>query len=205
MLHSLYHPATITTEQQPALILLHGRGADEHDLFGLKRRLDPRFDIYSLRAPFEFDWGGYTWFELFDDGTVDEKSFSESKTEILSFIASLNRKNIYLLGFSMGAIMSYALTLTDPTLCRGIVALSGFAPLQLETEYRLTELQHLQFFISHGTNDPVIPVAMARKTKEMLSHTSAAVSYHEYDTGHQINEQCVVDMVLWLERVLSVQ
>ncbi|MHB1048730.1 MAG: alpha/beta hydrolase [Bacteroidota bacterium] len=203
MLHSLHHPSTQHADRTPALILLHGRGADEHDLFGLKRRLDPRFDIYSLRAPFEFDWGGYTWFDLFDDGTVDEKSFTESKTEILSFVASLNTKDIYLLGFSMGAIMSYALSLTDPPLCKGIVALSGFAPLQLENEYRLTELQHLQFFISHGINDPVIPVAMARRTKEMLSHTAAAVSYHEYDTGHQINEQCVADFTEWLSGRLS--
>lgn len=203
MLHSLHHPAGTKTEHSPALILLHGRGADEHDLFGLKRRLDPRFDIYSLRAPREFDWGGYTWFDLFDDGTVDEKSFTDSKNEIRSFIASLDTTHVYLLGFSMGAIMSYALALTEPPLCKGIVALSGFAPLQLQNEYRLKDLHTLHIFISHGINDPVIPISMARKTGEMLSHTAAAVSYHEYDTGHQINEQCVIDMTEWLSgRVL---
>lgn len=202
MLHSLHHPAAQLTEQKPALILLHGRGADEHDLFGLKSRLDPRLDIYSLRAPYEFDWGGYAWFDLFDDGTVDEKSFSRSKTEIHSFIASLNTKHIYLLGFSMGAIMSYALALTQPALCKGVVALSGFAPLQLENEYRLDELHDLHIFIAHGTKDPVIPVASARKTKELLSRSSAIVSYHEFDSGHQINEQCVREMSEWLTAII---
>ncbi len=203
MLHSLHHPAAQQTEQKPALILLHGRGADEHDLFGLKRRLDPRLDIYSLRAPIEYGWGGYTWFDLFDDGTVDEKSFGDSKTEIRSFITTLNTDHVYLLGFSMGAIMSYALALTEPTLCKGVVALSGFAPLQLTNEYRLTELHNLQFFVSHGVHDPVIPISMARKTNEMLSRTAAAVSYHEYDTGHQINEQCIVETCEWLSNIIS--
>jgi phospholipase/carboxylesterase len=203
MLRSIHHPAQQQTEQNPALIMLHGRGADEHDLFGLQSKLDPRLDIYSLRAPYEFDWGGYTWFDLFDDGTVDEKSFHHSANEILSFIASLGRKEIYFLGFSMGAIMSFALSLTRPNLCKGIIALSGFAPLQLEHEYKLDEIHNLHIYIAHGTKDPVIPVSSARKTKELLSRSVAAVSYHEYDTGHQINAQCVAEMSEWLSAIIA--
>ncbi|MFA6468763.1 MAG: dienelactone hydrolase family protein [Bacteroidota bacterium] len=178
--------------------MLHGRGSDEHDLFGLKSHLDPRLDIYSLRAPFEFDWGGYTWFDLFEDGSVDEKSFLHSKNEILSFLAPLKTEKLFLLGFSMGAIMSYAIALTQPKLCAGILALSGFAPKELEPEYKLNELQDLSIFISHGLNDPVIPIASARKTNALLSTSNAHVTYSEYPMAHQINDECLGDIQRWL-------
>ncbi len=182
--------------------MLHGRGADEHDLFGIKKYLDPRLTVYSLRAPYEFDWGGYAWFELFDDGTVDEESFLKSKNEILSFISTVQSKQLFLLGFSMGAIMSYAIALTQPKLCKGILALSGFAPVQLEKEYKLDELDGLSIFISHGTTDPVIPIASARKTKTLLDSSHARVTYNEYPVGHQISEQCITDIQGWIKRLL---
>ncbi|MBP9212711.1 MAG: dienelactone hydrolase family protein [Bacteroidetes bacterium] len=182
--------------------MLHGRGADEHDLFGLKERLDPRLDIYSLRAPFEYEWGGYAWFDLFEDGTVDEKSFAQSRDEITAFIRTVKTDKLFLLGFSMGAIMSYSIALSHPGICSGILALSGFAPPQLEKEYRLLQLQDLHIFISHGVNDPVIPIASARNTKAMLSASNASVSYHEYPMAHQISEQCLTDIDAWLNERL---
>ena len=183
--------------------MLHGRGSDEHDLFGLKEHLDPRLNIYSLRAPNEYEWGGYSWFDLFDDGSVDSKSFEHSKAEILSFINSLKTEKLFLFGFSMGAIMCYAIALTQPTICSGILALSGFAPTQLENEYKLNELQHLQIFVSHGISDQVIPVSSARKTKDLLSRSNAVVTYKEYQMSHQINDQCLNDIKTWFDNVLS--
>lgn len=202
MLRSIHSPAKQQTPDTPTLIMLHGRGADEHDLFGIKKYLDPRLTVYSLRAPYEFHWGGYAWFELFDDGTVDEESFLSSKNEILSFISTVQTKQLFLLGFSMGAIMSYAIALTHPNLCKGILALSGFAPLQLEREYKLNELDELHIFISHGTNDPVIPITAARKTKSLLDTSNAHVTYKEYPFAHQIGEQCLADMRTWFTAIL---
>lgn len=202
MLQSIFHPASLQTETKATLIMLHGRGADEHDLFGLKEYLDPRLDIYSLRAPFEFSWGGYAWFDLFEDGSVDEKGFSQSKNEILTFIETIKTEKLFLLGFSMGAIMSYSIALTQPNLCNGILALSGFAPLQLEKDYKLNDLQTLHIYISHGINDPIIPISSARKTKELLSKSNAIVTYNEYEMGHQINEACLSDISRWLKDVI---
>lgn len=202
MLRSIHHPAPQQTENTSTLIMLHGRGADEHDLFGLKEHLDPRLEIYSVRAPFEFEWGGYSWFDLFEDGTVDEKSFAQSTREILSFIDGIRTKRLFLLGFSMGAIMSYAVALTHPKLCAGIAALSGFAPKQLEKEYRLQDLNGLPIFISHGVNDSVIPVSSARETRDLLAFSTASVEYHEYAMAHQIDEACLTDLSAWLTRAL---
>lgn len=179
--------------------MLHGRGADEHDLFGLKSYLDPRLEIYSLRAPYEFDWGGYAWFDLHEDGSVDLEGFTHSRNEILSFIRSIKTEKLFLLGFSMGAIMSYSIALTQPKLCKGILALSGFAPKQIGDEYKLQELQDLHIFISHGINDPVIPVAEAQRTKSLLDLSNAHVTYNEYRMGHQIDEDCLTDIKAWLQ------
>lgn len=203
MLTSIFHPAQQAAESKSTLIMLHGRGADEHDLFGLKGSLDPRLDIYSLRGPNEFEWGGYAWFDLFEDGTVDEKSFVQSRIEILEFIQSLKTDKLFLLGFSMGAIMSYAIALTHPELCGGILALSGFAPMQLEKEYKLNELQDLHIFISHGINDPVIPVSSAKMTKELLLKSNAHVVYNEYPMAHQISDACLNDINSWLKNRIS--
>ncbi|HAP34983.1 MAG TPA: phospholipase [Bacteroidetes bacterium] len=202
MLHSIHSPAQQQTSDNPTLIMLHGRGSDEQDLFGLKDHFDPRLTIYSLRAPHQFGWGGYTWFDLYEDGSVDEESFLNSTNEIVTFINTLETKKLILLGFSMGAIMSYSIALTKPTLCKGIAALSGFAPAQIEKKYRLQELQNLQIFISHGIHDPVIPVSSARKTKEMLAGSNATVSYNEYDMAHQINDECLNDVKNWIQNLI---
>ncbi|MFA6541620.1 MAG: alpha/beta fold hydrolase [Bacteroidota bacterium] len=190
------------TDSHPTLIMLHGRGADENDLFGFSRDLDNRLSIYSLRAPFEYEWGGYTWFNLFDDGTVDEASFDYSRNQILEFLSSLRSQKIFLFGFSMGAILSYALALTDPQRYSGIACLSGFAPLQLEKHYKLTDMHDLQIFISHGVNDPVIPISSARTTKHLLESSSARLHYHEYPMGHEISPQCFEDVNTWISSLL---
>lgn len=200
MLHSVHSPAQKKSERKPVLVLLHGRGADEHDLFGIKEMFPPEYEITSLRAPFEFDWGGFTWFEMFENGSVNETSFQQSRAEAMDSLSLLKKENLILLGFSMGAIMSYALALTAPKLCKGIACLSGFAPKELQSRYKLRELQELRIFISHGINDPVIPIDMARETKEMLSHSNGIVSYHEYAMGHEINAECMKDVRLWLEQ-----
>lgn len=202
MLTSVTHIPEHHREPKTALIMLHGRGADEHDLFGLRTYLDPQLEVHSLRAPFEYEWGGYAWFDLFENGTVDMEGFRQSHEEILSYIRSISADRLFLLGFSMGAIMGYAAALSQPGLCRGLIALSGFAPKQLESDYRLQELQDLQLFISHGLNDPVIPVTEARRTRSLLESSNAQVTYREYPMGHQIDQQCLSDLSLWLQQRL---
>jgi len=202
-LYSLYSAPQQQSDTNPTLIILHGRGSDEQDLFGLKEHFDPRLTIYSLRAPHRFEWGGYTWFDLYEDGSVDEESFFNSTNEIIKFINTLETRKLFLLGFSMGAIMSYSIALTKPNVCIGIAALSGFTPFQLENKYHLRELQDLHIFASHGIQDPVIPISAARKTKELLDRSNATVSYNEYEMAHQINDQCLNDVTLWLKDLLD--
>lgn len=201
-MHYLHKPPKGQSPKSPTIVMLHGRGADEHDLFGLSNYIDEQFEIFSLRAPFLYSWGGFAWFDLFEDGSVDEKGFRHSAEEIQQFLAALKTDSVILLGFSMGAIMSYAIALTNPTLCKGIVCLSGFAPVQLENEYKLMHLENLAIFISHGLHDPVIPIASARRTKTLLDTSNAGLTYKEYDMGHEINEECINDVSAWLRTVI---
>ncbi len=201
-LQFLHSDAKQQSEENPTLVMLHGRGADEHDLFGLKDRFDPRLNIYSLRAPNKFSWGGYAWFDLYEDGRVDEEGFLQSRTAILEFLQTIRTQKLFLLGFSMGAIMAYSIALTQPDICKGILALSGFAPIQLEHEYKLNGLQNLHIFISHGISDPIIPISSARKTKKLLATSNAFITYNEYQMAHQINEECLTDMKTWMDSLI---
>jgi phospholipase/carboxylesterase len=191
------------TEQSPILIMLHGRGSDEMDLFGLAHDLDPRLEVFSIRAPHRFPWGGFTWFELRDDNSVDEGSFRSSLDEIKKFIEQFSPRKIYLFGFSMGTIVSYALALRHPELISGVMAFSGFAPKELMNDYKLQQLQNTPIFIAHGTRDMVITIDRAHKTKELLSASNASVSYHEYDMAHEISHDSLIDASKWLIDQLS--
>jgi phospholipase/carboxylesterase len=186
------------TENSPILLLLHGRGADEMDLFSLAYDLDPRFEVFSVRAPHKFLWGGFTWFELLPDNSVDLESFRGSMNELLAFVKNFSGRKIYFFGFSMGTIMAYSIALTHPELISGVIAFSGFAPNELRDEYKLSELQNSSIFIAHGTMDPIIPVEKARETKELLASSNASVVYREYEMSHEISQESLLDVSKWL-------
>ena len=166
----------------PAIILLHGRGSDEEDLLGLAPELDGRFMVLSARAPLPFPYGGYTWFEMNGDGMRDDKGFHSSLATLSRFIDDvsagypIDRSRLFLFGFSMGTIMSYALAGTRPGVFRGVVANSGFIPEDPSLVLRWKELGGTEFFITHGTEDPVIPVAKARRAREILSGAGAVAN-----------------------------
>jgi phospholipase/carboxylesterase len=189
----------------PALILLHGRGADEEDLLGLSEYLDDRLFIVSPRAPFSFAMGGgHTWYDLVEIGNPDDAMFTESFDKLVTFVRdvregyALDPAKIFFLGFSMGSVMAVSLALTHPELASGVLANSGYLAEHSGLEYRWNEIRGKPFFIAHGLYDPVIPYSYGRRVKEMLETHGAGVTYREYDMGHQINEESLSDMIAWL-------
>src|SRR5512142_3241059 len=111
--HRVAPPEQSTAEQHPALIFLHGRGADEEDLMGLAPYLDPRFFLLSVRAPFAFPYGGYTWYEVGTVGIPEPGMFQESYGRLVTFVQDavkgypIDPSQVFLFGFSMGTVMSY--------------------------------------------------------------------------------------------------
>jgi phospholipase/carboxylesterase len=188
----------------PTLILLHGRGANEEDLLGLVSYLSPQLLCIAARAPFYFPYGGYTWYDLREIGTPDQNQFEESYQRLTQFVDDVQQhypvdpKKTYLLGFSMGTVMSYAYALTHPERISGVVAHSGYIPENTSLNFAWNKLASTGFFVAHGTHDPVIPISFGRRAHELLASTNAPLVYREYPIQHQISEESLHDLSAWL-------
>jgi phospholipase/carboxylesterase len=200
---------TIENQKPPLLILLHGIGADENDLFGLAPFLDERFFIVSVQAPFTLPYGGYAWFELILEPNkpmgFNVKQFEQSRQMILEFIDELidkydlDKECVYLCGFSQGAMMSLSCFLQNPTKFAGVVAMSGRAVTEMiPAESNSDDLKDFPIFVTHGTFDPVLPIENGRTTKEILSRLPVELEYKEYPMAHEISQESLQDVSNWL-------
>jgi phospholipase/carboxylesterase len=212
LIHKIRPPAATGGENPPVLVLLHGRGTNEDDLLGLVDYLDPRLFIVSARAPYRFQegFGGYTWYDIRDIGSPVLTQFDESYGKLIQFLTDVKAgypvdgNRMFLLGFSMGSVMSFAAALTVPGLVRGIVAHSGYVPENTNLTFAWKQLQRLSVFVAHGIHDPVIPIEYGRRAQTLLKQTSADVTYNEYPIPHTISEQSLSDLSDWLQKMLAV-
>jgi phospholipase/carboxylesterase len=210
LFHRVVQPRSPHQSSHPTLILLHGRGADEEDLLGLASYLDERFLIVSVRAPYEFQFGGgFTWYDVAEIGTPEPTMFKSSYDKLTAFIDDalaqypVDKSQVYLLGFSMGTVMSYALSLTRPTMFRGVVANSGYVPEGTHLKFLWSQVASTEFFVTHGTHDPVIPVQLGRRAKQLLEDAHARFEYKEYPMGHEISQESLDDAGNWLTQRLN--
>ncbi len=183
------------------IFMLHGYGSHELDLFSFAEDLPEAMHIFSLRAPYRLPWGGYCWYnlEFSSTGHVSGQNVEEaltSRERIKAFIESTSeafhipKGNTILMGFSQGAILSYSVALTYPELVQAVVAMSGYISKQLLPENMNYErLKHLDFLITHGTDDPVIPFEWAKKSAEFLEANKLNHRFFGYRAGHGIDNQ----------------
>ena len=194
------------------LILHHGRGTDERDLLGLAELLDERrrLHVVAPRAPLELPGSpGYHWYVVPRVGYPDPATFHAAYLELAELHDELwGRTGIppersVLGGFSMGAVMSYALGLGgERPAPAGILAFSGFVPVVDGWEPSLADRRQLSAFISHGRQDPVIEVGFAHRARDLLSAGGLEVEYHEHELGHQIEPTQLAAAADWLGRKL---
>jgi phospholipase/carboxylesterase len=209
LIHKLVQPKSDQSPPYPTLILLHGRGTNEDDLLGLVPYLDPRLFVLSVRAPFAFPYGGWTWYDIHEVANPDPQQFAESYDRLVQFLADakqqypIDPERVFLLGFSMGTVMSFALSLTKPEDIAGVVAHSGYVPEQTNLKFAWERLQRTAFFIAHGEYDPVIPVHFGRRANELLVAANADVTYREYPIAHQVSEESLGDLAGWLTQRLE--
>jgi phospholipase/carboxylesterase len=193
-------------EPEGALVLIHGRGADEHDLFPLLDLLDPERRLVGItpRGPLSQPPGGAHWYALAGLGTPDAATFSPTFDAASEWLDGLGvpAGRIVLGGFSQGAVMSYALGLAaGRPRPAAIVALSGFLPVV--EGYPLDLSQPLPpVAIGHGVYDQVIGVEWGRQARDRLEDAGAEVLYRESPMQHAIDPAFVADLRDWLaERV----
>jgi phospholipase/carboxylesterase len=208
--HVVYYPPQ-KAERYAAIVALHGRGTDEHDLIPLVSSLGLNdVLIVSPRAPRQFQFGGgFAWYDVSQEGIPDAQTFASSLNILRRFIDEVktgypvNRERFMLLGFSQGTIMGYAVSLMDPASYLGIAALSGYVPQRSGLSLVLRNLATFSAFVSHGTYDQIIPVRLARESAELLKKAGAQVDYREYPMGHEVTEETVRDLSAWTKSLLK--
>ena len=208
---SLHHKIRTSSlaENAPLLIMLHGYGSDENDLFSFASELPEELFIISARAPYTMQPFGNAWYAINFDAVQgkwsDNIQAKESRDLIAKFIDEVtdtypvDKNNVSLLGFSQGTILSYAVALTYPEKVKNIIALSGYInkdilPQDIETK----DYSHLDFYCSHGSVDQVIPVDWARRTPSFLNSLHIKHQYSEFPVGHGVAPQNFYELKDWL-------
>jgi phospholipase/carboxylesterase len=194
-------------EPAGALVLLHGRGADEFDLEPLLDVLDSERRLVGVlpRGPLMLPPGGAHWYVVPRVGFPDPNTFWPTYELASEWLDGLGvpHDRIVLGGFSQGAVMSYVLALgRGRPRPAGIIALSGFIPAVEGFELDLTPPLP-RVAIGHGTYDDVIGVDFGRQAKSVLEEAGADVVYRESPIGHAIDPRFVLDLRAWITEVVG--
>jgi phospholipase/carboxylesterase len=209
-LHHLVRKSTLR-DNAPLLIMLHGYGSDENDLFSFASELPEEFFIISVKAPQAMQPFGNAWYTInfdADKGKWSDNEEAKASRDLISkFIDEaisnypVNSKNVTLLGFSQGSILSYAVALTHPEKVKNIVALSGYINKDIFPEdIEKKDYSNLDFYCSHGSADQVIPVNWARLTPPFLNNLNIKHKYSEFPVGHGVAPQNFYEFKDWLEK-----
>jgi phospholipase/carboxylesterase len=198
-------------EPRGALVLFHGRGADELDLYPLLDVLDPERRLLGAtpRGPLALPPGGAHWYAVQQIGYPHPPTFlatfERAGRWLDAFVAEagIPMDRVVLGGFSQGAVMTYALGLGEgrprPA---ALVALSGFLPT-VEGFSLVLEDELPPVAIGHGVFDSVIEVGWGRKARATLEAAGAAVTYRESPLPHAIDPRFVAELAPWIERALA--
>jgi len=213
-LEYLVRSPKIHIDNPPLLIMLHGYGSNEQDLFSFANELPDELLIISAQAPLSLGFGSYAWYTIHFNSS-DASKFSDipeaksALSKIDQFIDEIiekykvNTNKIFLFGFSQGTILSTAFALNNPDKINHVIALSGYVnPELLKENYEQQNFSSLDFFVSHGSVDQVIPVTWARNTPEFLNKLGIQNSYQEYQVGHGVAPQNFYDLNSWIKERL---
>jgi phospholipase/carboxylesterase len=189
------------------IFLIHGYGSNYDDLFSFKTYLPKNLSIISLEAPIQIEMGGFAWYSInynqnFEKWSNNEEAILSIK-QIYQTINTLLKKynlnldDISLLGFSQGAILSWALGFNYPNLIRRVIALSGYINEDLIDNNNLS----FKAFASHGITDPIIPIDWPRNTiKKYIKKDNDNLIFKEYNDGHTVSENNLLDFLTWINK-----
>jgi phospholipase/carboxylesterase len=205
----LVRPSSLI-DNAPLILMLHGYGSNENDLFSFANELPEEYIVISLRAPHAMQPSGNAWYAINFD--AQKGKFSDIEQAVLSrklvkiFLEEaieaypIDKSKVTLLGFSQGTILSFALALSYPEVFKNVIGLSGYVDINMiEAGYESKDFSHLKVYNSHGSEDQVIPVDWARQNKPLLDKLNIDTIYEEYPEGHGINPQNFQSLKNWLK------
>ena len=211
MFKTIIRPSNKTYSNPSAILLLHGYGSNEVDLLSFADFFPHNYFIISARAPISLQFGGYAWYDIFLDSKNNKMSDNKMATKMVFKLSefidntiekySLDKDSFNLLGFSQGAILSYALAFNYPNKFKKIMALSGYINHNIIPSITDNSIyKNLDFYISHGIFDDIIPIEIARKIPIYMKKNKIKHSYNEFSMGHEVNNECLRSMINWFKK-----
>ena len=193
------------------IVLLHGFGANMHDLAGLASYIDSRNYVYLCpNAPLAVQLGpgftGSAWTPL--PGEKTPQDVRQAEDAVAGFVEEMMRTHgveagrVLLAGFSQGGMMTYQVGLPRPGVFAGLAALSARIDEPEEILGRLPDEKSQPIFIAHGVHDPLIPVEAGRESRDFLNMAGYKPTYREYPMAHQITDDVIDDLSLWIRETL---
>jgi len=216
--YHFHHELRLPTEGEinsstPTLLLLHGYGSNEKDLFNYAQYFDPTMLVVCPRAPITVMENKYSWYPLNrvkDTWKYDANGVLSSCDKLLEYVQQIiddkgvDPNKIFLGGFSQGAIMSLGVGLQHPEKIAGIIALSGEVYPEINQKKAAAKnLKKTKLFISHGLQDEVLPVQPIKASAAELKEAGMTVSEHYYNIAHSINSEGFNELLQWLRQQLN--
>ncbi len=206
-LHKIYKLSKNKSTKQPLIVLIHGYGSNENDLFSFNGFLDENLNIVAYRATKELYQNMYAWYDIYFENNVksfDEKTAIQSAKliteEIKLFCNEFNcdENRITLIGFSQGAILGYSILFLNPNLLKNLVALSGYVEEKILDNNDIKT--NTSIYISHGYNDETIPYDDSRKTLQLLDSKKIKYDFFEFNQGHGVSQENLYSFLNWLSK-----
>lgn len=206
-LHKIYKLSKNKTTKQPLIVLIHGYGSNENDLFSFNGFFDENLNIVAYRATKELYQNMYAWYDIYFENNV--KSFDEKKAfqsaklineEIKLFCNEYNcdENRVTLIGFSQGAILGYSVLFLNPNLLKNLVALSGYVEEKILDRNDIKT--NTSIYVSHGKNDETIPYDDSKKTLQLLDSKKIKYDFYEFNQGHGVSQENLYSFLNWLSK-----
>ena len=195
----------------PLLIMAHGYGSNENDLFSFSRDLPDKLTIVSIRGDVNIQNIGYAWYdiniEFNGNKTYDIEKAIESRDKVADCIEkcteiyNTDKNNVTLLGFSQGSILVNAVALTYPEKVKNVIAFSGVVDPNI-ISLSSKSLKNLSFYISHGTLDEVLPYNLSKESLKFLEKNNLNFVFEDFPVGHGVSPENFKSMLSWLTKKL---
>lgn len=204
--HYVSRKSNLSNQKPPLLIMLHGYGSNEKDLFSFTESIPKKYTIVSIRAPLDLGMG-FAWYNIgldhFGNKVYDTKMAIEARESITNYINLCHKKFntnpplTTLIGFSQGAILCNAIALTSPVGIKNIISLSGGIDKEI-IKLSKENLNSVSFYFSHGIFDDVLPFKQAKESLDLLKTNNIDFHFEDFPTGHGVSPENFKSMLKWL-------
>jgi phospholipase/carboxylesterase len=202
--YEIHLPANLDlSKKYPTIFTLHGKGSNEKNMLSLLTPLNGEFIIVGIRGDLPLGMG-YQYYELKGLGNPVRETFDQAIQKLEAFIQyatdkyPIDSNKRYMLGFSQGAILSMTLALTLGEQLKGIVALNGYVPEFVKTEYPVRSVKDVSVFISHGEFDSIFPIRIGQENAAYFQNLTSHLTFKTYPIDHGVSEDNQQDFVKWL-------